>query len=311
MSSCVVPCLTPVIASLPCRGWWWIHSTATDGREATTCEVKLAPRLGRARRSARGRAQRLELLVGELDRRGGEVVLEVRDARRAGDRQHHRRAGEQPGERELRRRRVESRSRCRSSGPPGPASSPVASGNHGMKPMPFASAVVEQRLRRAVGEVVAVLHRHDRSRSRCASTSSSTRHLGQADVADLALVLQRGQLADLVLERHLRVDAVELQEVDALDAEVAEAEVRPAGGGTRAGRPAASRPGPDRVSPALVAITRSSGYGCSASRISSSATNGPYESAVSMKSTPSSTARRSTRIASSWSSRRSPHARAR
>src|SRR6478672_11441135 len=37
-----------------------------------------------------------------------------------------------------------------------------------------------------------------------------------------------------------------------------------------------------------------------------SLTSGPYESAVSMKVTPSSTARRSTRIASSWS-RGSPH----
>ena len=51
------------------------------------------------------------------------------------------------------------------------------------------------------------------------------RHLGQADVPDLALALQRGQLAELVLERDLRVDAVQLQQVDALEAEVAQVQL--------------------------------------------------------------------------------------
>src|SRR4051812_18530337 len=48
-------------------------------------------------------------------------------------------------------------------------------------------------------------------------------------------------------------------------------------------------------------MTRSSGYGYNASAISLSLTSGPYESAVSMKLTPSSTARRRTRLASSRS----------
>src|SRR3954447_17532826 len=61
-------------------------------------------------------------------------------------------------------------------------------------------------------------------------------------------------------------------------------------------------PGPGRSKPAFVAMTRSSGYGWSASAISRSETSGPYELAVSMKFTPSSTARRSTRRHSSGSS---------
>src|SRR3954453_10322744 len=61
-------------------------------------------------------------------------------------------------------------------------------------------------------------------------------------------------------------------------------------------------PGPGRSRPALVPITRSSGYGCSASPIRRSETSGPYELAVSMKFTPSSTARCSTRLHSSGSS---------
>src|SRR3954447_26874135 len=61
-------------------------------------------------------------------------------------------------------------------------------------------------------------------------------------------------------------------------------------------------PGPCRSKPAFVAMTRSSGYGWSASAISRSETSGPYELAVSMKFTPSSTARCSTRRHSSGSS---------
>src|SRR5215218_2020967 len=60
-------------------------------------------------------------------------------------------------------------------------------------------------------------------------------------------------------------------------------------------------PGPVRTRPPFVAITRSSGYGCSASAIRFSETSGPFESAVSIRLTPSSTTRLRTRIDSSWS----------
>ena len=49
------------------------------------------------------------------------------------------------------------------------------------------------------------------------------RHLGQPDVAHLALVAQLGQHAELVLGGNLGVDAVQLEEVDLLQAEPAEA----------------------------------------------------------------------------------------
>src|SRR6185312_10498819 len=62
-----------------------------------------------------------------------------------------------------------------------------------------------------------------------------------------------------------------------------------------------SPPSPVRTSPPFVAMTRSSGYGWSASAISSSLTSGPYASAVSMWLTPSSTARRRTARALSTS----------
>src|SRR3954451_8372632 len=60
-------------------------------------------------------------------------------------------------------------------------------------------------------------------------------------------------------------------------------------------------PGPGRSKPALVAITNLSGYGCNASAMSRSETSGPYEFAVAMKFTPSSSARWSTRRHSSGS----------
>jgi hypothetical protein len=94
---------------------------------------------------------------------------------------------------------------------------------------------------------------------------------------------------------------MELVQLDALEAEMAQGQLALLAQVLRARPTARQSSGPARVRPPFVATTSSSGYGCSASRISSSETNGPYESAVSMNVTPSSTARRSTRIASSWS----------
>jgi hypothetical protein len=49
------------------------------------------------------------------------------------------------------------------------------------------------------------------------------RDLGEPDVADLALVLQLLEQAELLLARHVRVDAVQLPEVDRVEAETAQA----------------------------------------------------------------------------------------
>ena len=66
------------------------------------------------------------------------------------------------------------------------------------------------------------------------------------------------QLADLVLQRHLRVDAVQLQQVQALDAELAQVQLALLAQVLRT----ADRhplPGPCRVNPTFVAMTRPSG----------------------------------------------------
>ena len=142
--------------------------------------------------------------------------------------------------------------------------------------MPCSRAVVEHVLGGAVGEVVEVLHATRSSAIVLRLLELLDADLGQADVPDLALVLQLrrarrpGRPAGTV-----GVDAVQLEQVDPLDAEAAQAQLDLLAQVLRAARPESTRPGPARVRPALVAITRSSAYGCSASRSRSSATYGP------------------------------------
>ena len=66
-------------------------------------------------------------------------------------------------------------------------------------------------------EVVAVLHRRRPAAILRAVASWSASTLDSADVADLALVLQLDQGADRLLERHLRVEPVELVQVDPVE----------------------------------------------------------------------------------------------
>lgn len=51
------------------------------------------------------------------------------------------------------------------------------------------------------------------------------RHLRETNVANLALLLQRAEFAELILQRDLRVDALKLQKIDALEAEVPQVEL--------------------------------------------------------------------------------------
>ena len=78
----------------------------------------------------------LRVAQRDLGRRG--VFVEMRDLRRAGDRQHDGAALQQPGERDLPGVAPCVRA-TRSSAPPGCDSAPAASGNQGMKPMPCCS----------------------------------------------------------------------------------------------------------------------------------------------------------------------------
>ena len=84
-------------------------------------------------------------------------------------------------------------------------------------------AIVDNVLGGAVDDVVPVLHAHDR-RDLHGFGELVDGDLGEADVADLPLVLEPPQRADLVGQRHGRVDAVQLVQVDALQPQPAQAQ---------------------------------------------------------------------------------------
>jgi len=138
----------------------------------------------------------------------------VHHLRGARDRQQHRRPGQQPGQRHLTGAR------------PGrlghvvhrPARLGQVTGRD-REPRDEADALLlgvgQHVLGLPVGQVVEVLHGGDLG-DLGGLLQLRDAHLGQPDRTDLALVLQLRQLADLVGQRHLGVDPVQLQQVEPL-----------------------------------------------------------------------------------------------
>ena len=201
------------------------------------------------------------------------VVLQVRHRRRARDRQHHRRAVQQPRQREL----AGDAPCCRGDlGHRAARPGQLAGGQREPRDERdvLALAVVQHVLGGAVGEVVAVLHRDDRG-DPPRRLDVLDRHLGQADVPDLALALQRRRArrsgppaapwgrCGAAGSRSMRSTPRWRRFSSHLLAQVLGPPDRD------------PPPGPCRVKPTLVAITRPSGYGCRASWMRWSATNGP------------------------------------
>ena len=126
----------------------------------------------------------------------------------------------------------------------------------------------------------------------CARRMRRRRRLGEAEVAHLALAHELGHGADRLLDRHRRVDAVLVVEVDVVDAEPLQRRLARAAARTRAGR---SRPPSCRPRDARCRTWWPARPGRAARRCARptrrSLVNGPYMSAVSRKSTPSSRAR--------------------
>src|SRR6185437_422227 len=128
-----------------------------------SCErpsIAVARRQG-SLRPAPGAAEGREFVVRELDRCRADVLLEMSDLAGAGDRQHHRAALEQPGERDLAgaclmlaRDRVQRRA--------GPRRGAGVERRPGDEADVVLLAKIERRLARAVDEIIAVLHRGDR-----------------------------------------------------------------------------------------------------------------------------------------------------
>ena len=185
-----------------------------------------------------------QIVRGELDRSSADVLLQAVQLRRPGDRHDPGLLRQQPGERDLRRRRALplgdrpsqidqrlvrlarlrrearddvaevvlrrtscSRRSCRSG-------SPCPSGLNGTKPMPSSSQRRQHlRLRLAPPQRVLALQRgHRLHRVRAADRLHA--RLRQAEVLDLALADQLLHRARDVLDRHVRIDAVLVEEVD-------------------------------------------------------------------------------------------------
>ena len=137
----------------------------------------------------------------------------------------------------------------------------------------LAHAHGEHVLGSAVADVVAILDGHDGHHA-LAARELLHREVGDAHVPDLALGAQPRELAERVLQRHLRVDMVKLVQVDALSFRRLRL---PSQAARRcSGRPSGTHWGAEgRSSPPLVAMTSPGGYGYSASAISRSLTSGP------------------------------------
>ena len=140
---------------------------------------------------------------------------------------------------------------------------------------PVALARLEHVLRVAVGRGCSGSGRRRSATIACALRELVDADVRDADVAHLALVPQLRSAPTRLLVRHVRVDRVELVEVDALDAQPAQALLARRASGARAGVAAPVARGRPRRSPPLVAITRSAGYGWSASAMRFSLTSGP------------------------------------
>jgi len=91
-----------------------------------------------------------------------------------------------------------------------------------MNPDALLLAVLQDVLGAAVGEVVEVLHGGDLD-DLLRGLDLLDVHLGEADVADLALLLHLLEHAELLLARDVGVDAVQLPQVDLIDAEAPQA----------------------------------------------------------------------------------------
>src|SRR5262249_48540591 len=77
-------------------------------------------------------------------------------------------------------------------------------------------------LRRAVGEIVTVLHRDDR-RDALRPAQFIDADVGEADVPDLALALQFGERAHRLVKRHLRIGRMQLIDIDTLQLQPSQA----------------------------------------------------------------------------------------
>ena len=160
------------------------------------------------------------------------------DGERPRDREHRRRAREQPRERYLLGRGAMAVGDLGDRGRIGAAQRKERDERD-----PLLGTVVDDLLVRALRQVVAVLDRRDRD-DLAPALELLDADLREPDVPDLTAIAVRGDRAEALLERRLRVDAVQVVEVDRAGAQAPQALVDLRAqrlGAARSGREAALR----------------------------------------------------------------------
>ena len=136
------------------------------------------------------------------------------DRRCPGDRQHDRGALQQPGKSHLCRSRTVRGGNATEAAPPA-GKRPTGKRHPGDKDKLLALAEREDIVPGAVAQAVAVLHGDDRG-YRPRSRQLLEADVADADLAHLALCLQLGQRADRLFERDLRINGMQVVELDPL-----------------------------------------------------------------------------------------------
>src|SRR5215472_4738504 len=162
-----------------------------------------------------------EVGVAQLQRCSRDVLLEVLQAAGSGDRHHDWAAPEHPGERHLRRRR------CELLGD-GVERTTLARQLAGGERVPrneadlLFRAVADHRLARAVGNVVEVLdRRYPKEFPRCLDLLDVD--FAQTEMADEPFLLHLRHYAELLVAGNLRIDAMELPQIDPISLQPAQA----------------------------------------------------------------------------------------
>src|SRR5262245_30931980 len=157
----------------------------------------------------------------EIEERRGRVVSEMLHCRSSGNWKHGWRLLEQPRNSNLRRLRSQQLG-CSSQWSARLGQVTGSKRKPWDEPDPLPCAIVQYVLGGSVDQIVAVLHRDDR-RHAPDSLDLLYANFGQTYVADLTLALKIEQRADLILESHLGIDSVKLEQIDPLQPQPPEA----------------------------------------------------------------------------------------
>src|SRR5471030_1691367 len=190
------------VRRLAFAAWVWINNLYVHSGFWTRIwrgHIRDAGTNGGLAAGATSLVQRVELGVRQLDGGGGHVLFQMRDLGRAGYRQHHRAALQQPGQRDLAARGLVG---CGRRVEQFAGLDQLAGGQRepGDEAYAMLGAIVEHILAATVADVKAVLHGGDLEVAR-SSLDLLDRHFAQAGMADHAAGLQLAHGGELFIAR--------------------------------------------------------------------------------------------------------------